>query len=432
MKVMATGRGITDTKIYDREAVVDRYGIPPELIPDFYGLKGDTSDNIPGVPGIGDKTAAQLLQRVRRPRERAGQHRQDLRRQAQGEPDQPRRGRARLQAAGHRDPRRAGRHRPRRARWRASPTARACARCSASSSCATRCGASRRRSASEDAAAPRDRAVGHDDGPRAARWRRRPGRRSRASTGRAGRRAPASRRRASCPAWATTPAALRRLRRAATRCCMGEAETLAEVLARLGRRGRWSRTTGSRIAAARGALRGAAARARHDGGGLPDRPRPARLPARRAGRGHRARRRGGGRRRRWRSARCSRARWPSASARCSRSSTSSRLLSEVELPLVDVLVEMERAGVKLDVAQVREIATRRRRAGRGARARDLGAGGRGVHDRLAAAARRRSCSRSSACRRSAAARPASPPTPACSRPSATSTRSSPRSRRGAS
>ena len=59
---MATGRGITDTKIYDREAVIDRYGIPPELIPDFDGLKGDTSDNIPGVPGIGDKTAAQLLQ----------------------------------------------------------------------------------------------------------------------------------------------------------------------------------------------------------------------------------------------------------------------------------------------------------------------------------------------------------------------------------
>ena len=66
---MATGRGITDTKIYDREAVIDRYGIPPELIPDFYGLKGDTSDNIPGVPGIGDKTAAQLLQQLRRPRD---------------------------------------------------------------------------------------------------------------------------------------------------------------------------------------------------------------------------------------------------------------------------------------------------------------------------------------------------------------------------
>ncbi|HEY1595885.1 MAG TPA: DNA polymerase I [Thermoleophilaceae bacterium] len=62
VRVMATARGITETKIYDTQAVIDRYGIPPELIPDFYGLKGDTSDNIPGVPGIGDKTAAQLLQ----------------------------------------------------------------------------------------------------------------------------------------------------------------------------------------------------------------------------------------------------------------------------------------------------------------------------------------------------------------------------------
>jgi DNA polymerase I len=62
VRVMATGRGITDTKIYDAQAVLDRYGIPPRSIPDFYGLKGDTSDNIPGVPGIGDKTAAALLQ----------------------------------------------------------------------------------------------------------------------------------------------------------------------------------------------------------------------------------------------------------------------------------------------------------------------------------------------------------------------------------
>jgi DNA polymerase-1 len=62
VKVMATARGITETKIYDRQAVIDRYGIPPELIPDFYGLKGDNSDNIPGVPGIGDKTASELIQ----------------------------------------------------------------------------------------------------------------------------------------------------------------------------------------------------------------------------------------------------------------------------------------------------------------------------------------------------------------------------------
>jgi DNA polymerase-1 len=62
VRVMATARGITETKIYDRQAVIDRYGIAPELIPDFYGLKGDTSDNIPGVPGIGEKTASELIQ----------------------------------------------------------------------------------------------------------------------------------------------------------------------------------------------------------------------------------------------------------------------------------------------------------------------------------------------------------------------------------
>jgi DNA polymerase I len=63
VQIMTTSRGITDTRVYDREGVIDRYGIPPELVPDFIGLKGDTSDNIPGVPGIGDKTAADLLQR---------------------------------------------------------------------------------------------------------------------------------------------------------------------------------------------------------------------------------------------------------------------------------------------------------------------------------------------------------------------------------
>jgi DNA polymerase-1 len=63
VSIMTTSRGITDTRVYDRDGVIDRYGIPPELVADFIGLKGDTSDNIPGVPGIGDKTAADLLQR---------------------------------------------------------------------------------------------------------------------------------------------------------------------------------------------------------------------------------------------------------------------------------------------------------------------------------------------------------------------------------
>jgi DNA polymerase-1 len=63
VRVMSTSRGITETKIYDSEAVIERYGVPPELVTDLMGLRGDTSDNIPGVPGIGEKTATQLLQR---------------------------------------------------------------------------------------------------------------------------------------------------------------------------------------------------------------------------------------------------------------------------------------------------------------------------------------------------------------------------------
>jgi len=60
--VMSTGRGVTDVKIYTPAAVVERFGIVPASIPDYIGLKGDSSDNIPGVPGVGEKTAAQLLQ----------------------------------------------------------------------------------------------------------------------------------------------------------------------------------------------------------------------------------------------------------------------------------------------------------------------------------------------------------------------------------
>ena len=62
IRVMTTSRGVTETRVYDRDGVIERYGVPPELVTDLIGLKGDTSDNIPGVPGVGDKTAAQLLQ----------------------------------------------------------------------------------------------------------------------------------------------------------------------------------------------------------------------------------------------------------------------------------------------------------------------------------------------------------------------------------
>jgi DNA polymerase-1 len=59
--VMMTRRGISDVIRYDRAAVIERYGVPPEKWTDFVALKGEPSDNLPGVPGIGDKTAAQLI-----------------------------------------------------------------------------------------------------------------------------------------------------------------------------------------------------------------------------------------------------------------------------------------------------------------------------------------------------------------------------------
>jgi DNA polymerase I len=59
--LMMTPRGVADVNVYTPERVEARYGIRPDQIPDFIGLKGDTSDNIPGIPGIGDKTAGQLV-----------------------------------------------------------------------------------------------------------------------------------------------------------------------------------------------------------------------------------------------------------------------------------------------------------------------------------------------------------------------------------
>src|ERR671935_1647673 len=59
--LMMTPRGVADVNVYTPERVEARYGIQPDQVPDFIGLKGDTSDNIPGVPGIGDKTAGQLI-----------------------------------------------------------------------------------------------------------------------------------------------------------------------------------------------------------------------------------------------------------------------------------------------------------------------------------------------------------------------------------
>jgi DNA polymerase-1 len=62
VRVMMTRRGITDTAIYDEAAVQERYGVPPGRYLDIAALRGDASDNLPGVPGVGDKTATKLVQ----------------------------------------------------------------------------------------------------------------------------------------------------------------------------------------------------------------------------------------------------------------------------------------------------------------------------------------------------------------------------------
>jgi len=60
-KVYALKKGVKDTILYDERAVRERYGLSPEQLIDFKALKGDPSDNIPGVPSIGEKTAIKLI-----------------------------------------------------------------------------------------------------------------------------------------------------------------------------------------------------------------------------------------------------------------------------------------------------------------------------------------------------------------------------------
>ncbi len=61
VKVYTLKKGIKDTIMYDEKAVNERFGFGPELIPDYKGLRGDPSDNIPGIKGIGEKTATTLI-----------------------------------------------------------------------------------------------------------------------------------------------------------------------------------------------------------------------------------------------------------------------------------------------------------------------------------------------------------------------------------
>ncbi|OGF32136.1 DNA polymerase I [Candidatus Falkowbacteria bacterium RIFCSPLOWO2_12_FULL_45_13] len=64
-KVFTLKRGLTDAMIYDESAVRERYGLAPEQLIDFKALRGDPSDNIPGVKGIGEKTALELLKKFK-------------------------------------------------------------------------------------------------------------------------------------------------------------------------------------------------------------------------------------------------------------------------------------------------------------------------------------------------------------------------------
>jgi DNA polymerase I len=62
VRLLTTRMGVASTVIYDETRVMERYGLRPDQMLDYKALKGDTSDNIPGVPGVGEKTASSLLQ----------------------------------------------------------------------------------------------------------------------------------------------------------------------------------------------------------------------------------------------------------------------------------------------------------------------------------------------------------------------------------
>lgn len=61
VQVYTLRKGIKDTVLYDEKAVIERYGFGPRSVPDYKGLRGDPSDNIPGIRGIGEKTATELI-----------------------------------------------------------------------------------------------------------------------------------------------------------------------------------------------------------------------------------------------------------------------------------------------------------------------------------------------------------------------------------
>ena len=58
-KIILTRKGVSEFDQYDRQAMMDKYGFTPTQFIDFKGLMGDQSDDIPGIPGVGEKTASQ-------------------------------------------------------------------------------------------------------------------------------------------------------------------------------------------------------------------------------------------------------------------------------------------------------------------------------------------------------------------------------------
>ena len=168
VKVMATSRGITETKIYDRQAVIDRYGIAPRADPRLLRAEGRHLRQHPGRPRHrrqdGERADPEVRlarggARARRRDRAAPSAKQNLVEHAQD---------ARISkqlATVRRDV--AGRLRRRARRPRASPTARACARCSVATSCATRCGAWKRRWRTPSSPRPHAAAEVDADGARA-------------------------------------------------------------------------------------------------------------------------------------------------------------------------------------------------------------------------------------------------------------------------
>ncbi|OGI25568.1 MAG: DNA polymerase I [Candidatus Moranbacteria bacterium RBG_13_45_13] len=65
IKVFALRRGMSDSVLYDKKSIMERYGLNPEQMVDYKGLRGDPSDNLPGVKGVGEKTAADLLKKYK-------------------------------------------------------------------------------------------------------------------------------------------------------------------------------------------------------------------------------------------------------------------------------------------------------------------------------------------------------------------------------